>query len=110
MRLPNGERAVIEARKIKGYVLSATHPVGRFKAVFFGALGFNENNWTELEIKLRQLAWQGTAEIAERNAYGQKYIVRGRIKGPERSARVVTVWIILDGEHIPRFVTAYPED
>ena len=41
--------------------------------------------------------------------YGQKYLVRGILEGPsERSAEVVTVWIILSGEVVPRFVTAFP--
>jgi hypothetical protein len=25
------------------------------------------------------------------------------------SVKVLTVWIVLDGEDVPRFVTAYPE-
>ena len=42
-------------------------------------------------------------------AYGQKYEVRGKVKDPAgRTEDIVTVWIVLHGEHIPRFVTAYP--
>ena len=28
----------------------------------------------------------------------------------QKSTQVVTVWIILDGEDFPRFITAYPGD
>ena len=38
-----------------------------------------------------------------------KYVVSGRLSGPSGDAAgVITVWIILDGESAPRFVTAYP--
>jgi hypothetical protein len=38
-----------------------------------------------------------------------KYVVGGTLNGPSGAvADVVTVWIVLDGEDIPRFVTAYP--
>jgi hypothetical protein len=39
--LPNADRAVIEDAKVRDYLLSATHPIGRFKSVFFVALGFS---------------------------------------------------------------------
>jgi hypothetical protein len=36
--LPHAERAIVDPAKLHGYVLSASHPVGRFKARFFAAL------------------------------------------------------------------------
>jgi len=46
---------------------------------------------------------------AGRNDYGEKYKISGRLKGPSGlSGGIVTVWIVLSGEEIPRFVTAYP--
>jgi len=111
MRLPNAERVVIEPQKLKMYLLSPEHPVGRLKAAFFYALGFTRQNWERLELELRTLARAGAADLSERNAFGQKYVVRGRIRGPAgRSAMLTTVWIILDHEEIPRLVTAYPGD
>ena len=39
---------------------------------------------------------------------GKKYEVRGILQGPfGRRAEVVTVWIILENETFPRFVTAF---
>jgi hypothetical protein len=38
-----------------------------------------------------------------------KYVVRGTLSGPSGAvADVIAVWILLDGESAPRFVTAYP--
>ena len=39
----------------------------------------------------------------------RKYEVRGTLSGPTGDALiVVTVWIVLNDEDFPRFVTAYP--
>ena len=42
MLLPNAERALIDRAKIRDYLLSLHHPVGRFKARFFTSLGFTD--------------------------------------------------------------------
>ena len=53
MLLPNAGLAEIDPLKLHGYVLSPTHPVGRFKARFFAALGYSAERWQELEADLR---------------------------------------------------------
>ncbi len=110
MKLPEAERALIDVRKLRDYVLSPEHPVGRFKAAFFAGLGFTSSNWSTLELELRKLAQQGSTEPGPRTTFGQKYLVRGKITGPAgRAAVVLTVWIVLEGEEVPRLVTVYPE-
>lgn len=110
MRVPHAEQAIIDPRKIHDYVLSLGHPVGRFKARFFLALGFARENWQEFRSELKRIV-QVEAEMGARTDYGQKYLVRGTIVGPAgRGAAVLTVWIVLTGEAVPRFVTVYPED
>lgn len=48
---------------------------------------------------------------SEKTEFGQKYEVRGVITGPQnRPVELVTVWIVLSGEEVPRFITAYPGD
>ncbi|MBK8003387.1 MAG: hypothetical protein IPK12_05415 [Gemmatimonadetes bacterium] len=43
--------------------------------------------------------------------YGQKVVIRGRIRGPEgATAALRAVWIQPHGDVGPRFVTAYPEE
>ena len=107
--LRNAAQAIIEPGKLRGYLLSRTHPVGRFKAIFFRSLGYSVSRWQLLEIDLRKHLVANEPESEEVTAHGRKFVVRGRIEGPSgRSAELVTVWIILAGEEVPQFVTAYP--
>ena len=109
MRLPGGERAIIDPEKLRDYVLSRVHPVGRFKAAFFASLGYETDNWQDLDRALRAAAGQAEAEPEERTAYGQKYRIRSILEGPAgRSAEIVSVWIILYDETTPRLVTVMP--
>jgi len=56
VQLPNPDRAVIDDAKVRDYLLSPSHPVGRFKAVFFAALGFSQADWPALRDALLELA------------------------------------------------------
>jgi len=53
--LTNAERAVIEPAKIRDYLLSPSHPVGRFKAAVFASLGYTQENWQILHEDLLAL-------------------------------------------------------
>ena len=109
MNLPAAEHAVIEAAKIQDYLLSTSHPVGRFKTAFFAGLGYSSSNWQRLEADLRNLAASGDAEPGQSSPYGHKYEVRGTLMGPSgKTAEILTVWIVLFGEDVPQFVTAFP--
>lgn len=76
MILPNAHLAVIEADKVRNYLLSAEHPVGRFKARFFGALGYTQADWLALQRDLLGVARSGAAEPGRTSPFGQKYQVR----------------------------------
>ncbi|MGE3842908.1 MAG: DUF6883 domain-containing protein [Vicinamibacterales bacterium] len=108
MLLPNAERAIIDTAKIRDYLLSPQHPVGRFKARFFGRLGFSADGWDAFEEALRQQHLTQEAEPAGRDGYGQTFIIRAILQGPSESAMVVSIWFIRTGEEQARFVTAYP--
>ena len=109
MRLPAADHVVIEAAKLHDYLLSPSHPVGRFKATFFARLGYTTGNWEQLETDLRALVQSQEAEARRPSPYGQKYEVRGVLGRPNaRRVEMVTVWIVRRGEDVPRFVTAYP--
>jgi hypothetical protein len=111
LRLPNAERATVDDAKVRDYLLSPDHRVGRSKARFFGALGFSHAAWPALRDALLALAREGAAEPGVTSVFGQKYVVRGMLRGPTgRAAAVVTAWIVLRGEDVPRFVTAYPAE
>ena len=53
MLLPNADYAEIDPAKLHGYLLSSIHPIGRFKARFFAALGYTADEWQVLEANLR---------------------------------------------------------
>jgi len=108
MKLPNIDQAIIPLEKLRDYLLSPTHPVGKFKAVFFRTLGYTDKNWHQLELSIRSLLKQDAFE-GERTNFGQKYEIRGTIVGPSgRQANIITIWIIRRKEDVPRFITAYP--
>ena len=110
MRIPNADRAVIDPVKLHGYLLSRSHPIGRFKAAFFHALGYSSEGWRQLEADLRDQHLSQEVTLEAQTPYGRKYSIRGTLIGPSgSSANVVRVWVLRMGEEIPRFVTAYPE-
>lgn len=109
MVLPNANKARIDPAKLHEYLLSPSHPIGRFKHPFFAALGYSREHWQQLEVDFLELAATGETRIGQNTAYGQKYEVRGILEGPSgKAAEVVSVWITLEDEDIPRFVTAFP--
>lgn len=109
MKLPNAARVLVPRSKIHGYLLSPTHPEGRHKAVFFRALGYNQGNWRMLALALRVFTEQDVDSIRA-TEFGKSYVIKGVIAGVNgRMASIVTVWAVLQGEEVPRFVTAYPE-
>ena len=111
MQLPEAERAFVDPTKVRDYLLSPEHPVGRAKARYFGALGFTRTGWSALQRALLDLAIRGDATLGQKTLYGQKYEIHDTIQGPAgRDGPVVTGWIILIGEDFPRLVTAYPGD
>jgi hypothetical protein len=109
--IPNADRAAIEPAKLRGYLLSSAHPIGRFKARFFAALGFNADRWAELAEALRIQHLTQDAEPDVATTLGRKYTIRAILNGPNgQSAMVVSVWFIPTGGDVARFVTAYPGD
>jgi hypothetical protein len=109
MLIPNAERATVDAAKLRDYLLSATHPIGRFKARFFAALGFSQARWSDLADALRLQHLPQSAQEGPATASGRKFTIRAILVGPTgQSAIVVSVWFIPAGGDVPRFVTAYP--
>ena len=109
LRLPAAERAYVDPVKLRRYLLSASHPEGRYKAAFFARFGYTQRHWRRLGWQLRILARTGVAEAEPPDSFGRKYRVSGSIPSPSgRNAEIVTVWIILHGEDFPRLVTAFP--
>ena len=108
-RLPDARRATIEPAKIYDYLLSAAHPVGRFKAVFFRSLGYSADRWQVLRDDFLELARSAEVVATHTTPFGRKFEVDGTPTGPGgRSAAVRTVWIVRALDEAPRLVTANP--
>ncbi len=86
-RLPNADQAIIEPLKLHGYLLSMSHPIGRFKAHFFAALGYDSSRWQELEAAFREQHLTQPAATIETNKYGRKFEIRAMQKGRMRGQR-----------------------
>ena len=109
MTLPNQEYAFIPLAKLKNYLLSETHAVGRSKAKFFRGFGFNDSNIHLLEQALLSIAHNEHIHEVETTTHGAKYTIDGWLQTPVgRTVRIRTVWIIEKGADRPRFVTAMP--
>jgi hypothetical protein len=109
MKLPKRQSAYIPRQKLNGYLLSRTHPIGRWKSKLFRDLGFDENNVDLLEGRLIDIANSENVKYSLISELGTKYVIDGLLETPSgRFLRVRTVWIIDEGQDTPRFVTAYP--
>jgi hypothetical protein len=108
LNLPDGVTLLVEATKIREYLLSPTHPVGRLKAVFFGSLGFGQDSPGDLAAALEVHAASGRVVDHVITPYGTKFVVEGELVGPRRSARVRSVWIGEGSERSLRLITSYP--
>ena len=109
MKLPFAERAIVDASKVRDYLLSSGHPVGRFKARVFGAVGYNQRDWSRLQRDLLALAITMEVELTASDEHGRRFAGIGNLAAPNGSLLpVTTIWIIRSGEAEPRFVTAYP--
>lgn len=72
-------------------------------------LGYAQEDWPALVRERREIAELETLADPEFGRYGNKYRIAATLAGPSgRSAAIVTAWIILHGETVPRFVTAFP--
>ena len=73
MVLPNADSAFIEPEKVRDYLLSPTHPVGRFKAHYFVALGYRVERWELLRDHLLIVARTGDAMPGKPSPFGAKF-------------------------------------
>ena len=109
MLLPDRNKAYVPPPKLTEYLLSETHAVGKSKAKFFRAFGFDETNVALLEQGLLSIAQTETVAEVVHSPYGTKYIVDGVLETPSGAfVQVRTVWIIEVDDAGPRLVTAYP--
>jgi filamentous hemagglutinin len=107
--LRNAEKAIIDERKIRDYVLNMSNPEGRHKArVIRAATGLTRLNYNNLIEQIRQAILVSEAEPIEPIPYGERFRVVITISGPKGMMRIRTGWIYRIGEDVPRLTTLYP--
>lgn len=106
--LPNYEHAIIESVKLRDYILSPTHPIGKFKAKFFEQAGYTQASWERLEKDIREQHLSKDAKEGKLSPFGKKYDITAPLNGSNSIIIVTSVWIILKGEEVPRLITLIP--
>jgi hypothetical protein len=113
MKLPNGDRAIVDTRKLQEYCLNPQHPRGRHKARVFASVGIRRDDAEEISIALLAAASSGEARLTTANLYGERYIVdfdlvrEGRAALGKRTVKIRSTWIVRTGEHLPRLTSCY---
>jgi hypothetical protein len=94
MKIPHNEKSYVSEQKLTEYLLSETHAVGKSKAKYFRALGYNEANFRKLQEAMVGIA--KSCEVVQEvpTSFGTKYIVDGQLLIPNGdTVRVRTIWI-----------------
>jgi hypothetical protein len=107
MKLPNGNHAIVEIRKLLEYCLNPQHPRGRNKARVFASVGICEADAEALRTALLAAAGGADAEIGIANVYGQRYIVDFDLMRQGRTVRIRSTWIVRIGDDLPRLTSCY---
>ena len=108
MKLPKGDQALIDVRKLTDYVLCAEHDDGRHKAKLFrDILGIGLEHADDLISALRAAASSAEASPGRLDRYGQRYVVDFDLTGPRGTATVRSVWIVREESAGPELVTCY---
>lgn len=67
MKIPNGDKAVVDVRKLKDYCLNPSHEIGKHKArVFKGALDLTIDDCEFLRSRLLEAAGSDRAVMGEK--------------------------------------------
>ena len=108
MFLPNGERAIVDIRKLRDYCRNLDNPRGSRKArVFRSAVGMTKSDAPALRQKLLQVAASEQANVGEKDRYGQRYTIDFELQRGIRKVVVRSGWIVLSNETVPRLTTCY---
>ena len=110
MPIPDAERAVVTADKVRDYLLNLEHPDGGSKAVWFHSLGYTRDERQVLADDLMDIARDCDEFDSETTQFGVKHNAAGSVgRLNHRPGKVLTVWIVEDDDP-PQLVTAYPDE
>jgi hypothetical protein len=106
-KLPNGERAIVDSRKLQAYCLNPQHPRGRNKARVFASAGIRQIDADELRTALLAAAASAEAQTGIANPYGQRYIIDFELVRENKIVKIRSTWIVRIGEDMPRLTSCY---
>ncbi len=107
MKLPNGDKAEVDLRKLVEYCLSPVHPVGKHKAtVFQSALGLTSTGAFVLREWLLRAASEPIIKGSS-NDYGDRYQLDFEVTTSSGRVTIRSAWMIRVGEDFPRLTTCY---
>jgi hypothetical protein len=110
MKIPNADRAVIDAGKLVDYLLNPEHRRGGSKAALLISFGYSSAAWQQLEEALRRDHLSRDVFRVRQSAYGTRYEIRAHLSTPIGQPLMLrSVWQVDTGTDVPRFITAYPD-
>lgn len=108
MLIPNGDKAIVDIRKLRDYCLNPDSPRGCNKArVFAKALGIISVDASQLRDELLQAAQTGEAVLGREDQYGQRYTIDFEMETNAGRAIIRSGWIIRQEENVPRLTTCF---
>jgi hypothetical protein len=107
VRIPNAETAVIEAAKVRDYLLNPDYPDNRGKARLFAALGYERADYERFVEDLRTQHLTMDALQTGSTEHGEYWRIEAPLRGPRGSARIRSIWEIRRSASAPRLITAY---
>ena len=107
MKMPGGDAAIVDRRKLTGYCLNSEHPRGKHKARVFARLGYTAENADDLRAALLRAAASNDAQAAASDQFGDRYVVEFEIEGSQGKGIVRSTWIVRRGERAPRLTSCF---
>jgi hypothetical protein len=106
MRLPPD--SIIARDKLSAYLLSRRED--HDKSGFLALAGYDAPNADRLEADLRAQILPLDATAVGATPYGEKFVIRGPLCGPNgRVLRVLSVWMLEKATGLTKFITLYPD-
>jgi hypothetical protein len=108
VKLPSGDRAIVDIAKLRDYCLNPSHPRGRHKArVFASTLGLTAADAEFVRGKLLRAAREGSAARGDTDEHGERYTVDFRLERGGLQAVVRSAWIVGKGDGVPRLTSCF---
>jgi len=106
MKLPAD--TIIAREKLTDYLLRPRDD--HDKSGFLAVAGYTASDADRLEADLRAHLLPLDVAAAGETVYGEKFIVRGPITGPNgRTLKVLSVWMREKATGLTKFITLYPD-